>query len=238
MKKIMTLRSIINVAIISCTYLFVSFGFAQNTLSDKESKTEISSTFYDSEERQRFFAIMIGGHKPFTSGDNFMGEGLEGKSGIDFKVQMYVYKHFFIGFASGASYFNVKNQELLGRYRKSRIAENYIYLGYEFLPLEKLRLGFNASVTGDLDYKNTGFSSSDISEQRDSASLNRYGVYLNYELGKHFMIYLDYAYNVSKTDIETPVILKDFFGEGKYSTVGLGLVFTIGSRDLISRFVK
>lgn len=235
MKAAMTLRSIINTLII---LLVFSVGNAQDESIGRVAKTSSSNAFFDSEERQRFFAIMVGGHKPFTSGDNFMGEGLDGKSGIDFKVQMYIYKHFFIGLATGASYFDVKNQELLGSYRKSRIAENYAYLGYEFLPTEKLRLGINIAFEGSLDYKNTGFSTSDIAEQHDSAKLNRYGLYLNYELARHFMIYIDYAYNVSKTNIDVPSQLDDFFSKGKYHSIGVGLVFTIGSRDLISRFLN
>lgn len=234
----MTFRSLINTVWLTFICLFCSIGFAQETSSESESKAASNSSFVDSKDRQRFFAIMVGGHKPFTSGDNFMGKGLAGKSGIDFKVQMYVYKHLFIGLASGASYFEVKNQEFLGSYTKSRLAENYVYFGYEFFPTEQLRLGLNMSIDSDLDYKNTGFSSSDIAEQHDSAKLNRYGIYLNYELAKHFMIYLDYSYNVSKTDIEVPSELEHFFRKGTYSTIGLGLVFTIGSRDLISRFLK
>jgi len=233
----MTLRSLIKAVWLIGIYFFCLIGFAQETSSGSESETNSKSTFFDSKERQRFFAVMIGGHKPFTSGDNFMGEGLEGKFGIDFKVQMYIYKHFFIGLSTGASYFNVKNQELLGAYKKSRIAENYVYIGYEFFPADKLRLGLNISIDSDLDYKNTGFSTPDISEQNDSAKLNRYGLYLNYELSKHFMVYLDYGYNVSKTEIVVPAELNNFFKKGKYNTIGLGLVFTIGSRDLISRFV-
>ena len=234
----MTLRSLIKTLWLTCVCLFCSVSFAQENVSENESEITSKSSFFNSEGRQRFFAITVGGHKPFTSGDNFMGEGLEGKSGIDFKVQMYIYKHFFIGLATGASYFDVKNQELIGSYRKSRIAENYIYLGYEFLPTEKLRLGLNISIDSDLDYKNTGFSTSDIAEQHDSAKLNRYGVYLHYELANHFMIYLDYSYNVSRTDIEVPSNLESFFRKGTYSTVGLGIVFTIGSRDLVSRFIN
>ncbi|WP_179352873.1 hypothetical protein [Winogradskyella vidalii] len=233
----MTLRLLINTSLVISMLLCASVGFAQDNLNESESQSESSNTFFDSEDRQSFFAITIGGHKPFASGDNFMGEGLSGKSGIDFKVQMYVYKHLFIGLATGASYFDVKNQELLGSYRKSRIAENYIYLGYEFLPAENLRLGLNIAIDGDLNYKNSGFSASDIAEQHDSAKLNRYELYLYYELSKHFMVYLDYGYNVSKTDIRVPSELEDFFRKGKYSTIGIGLVFTIGSRDLISRFL-
>lgn len=231
----MTLRLIIKVLIV---LFVVSVGHAQEESIESEANTSANNTFFDSEERQRFFAITIGGHKPFTSGDNFMGEGLEGKSGIDFKVQMYVYKHFFIGLATSASYFDVKNQELVGSYRKSRIAENYAYLGYEFLPTDELRLGINVSIDGDVDYKNTGFSTSDISEQHDSGKLNRYGLYLHYELAKHFMVYLDYGYNVIKTNIDVPSQLDDFFSKGKYHSIGIGFVFTIGSRDLISRFLN
>ena len=234
----MTLRSITNAVCFSCICLYSSIGFTQELAIENEFETTIGSDFFDSEQRQRFFAMTIGGHKPFTSGDNFMGKGLEGKSGIDFKFQMYVYKHFFIGLATGASYFDVKNQELVGSYRKSRIAENYAYFGYEFLPTDKLRLGLNMSIDGDLDYKNTGFSTADIAEQHDSAKLNRYGVYLHYELASHFMIYVDYAYNVSKTNIDVPSQLDDFFGKGKYHSIGVGLVFTIGNRDLISRFIN
>ncbi|QXP80426.1 MULTISPECIES: outer membrane beta-barrel protein [Winogradskyella] len=234
----MTLPSAIKGLIITLGLLFCSIGFSQNTLDADEPATEQRSTFYNAVERQRFFAITVGGHIPFTSGDNFMGEGLEGKSGFDFKVQMYVYKHLFVGLSTGSSYFEVKNQELLGLYKKSRVAYDYVYIGYEFFPADKLRLGVNISIDGNLAYKNYDFNTLDINHQKDTATLNRYGFYLNYELGKHFMIYLDYGYNVSKTDIEVPSELNDFFGKGNYSTIGLGLAFTIGSRDLISRFVK
>lgn len=232
----MTLRSIIKAIWFIGLGLCCSLGFAQE--KQPEGVTEdTKSSFFNSQERQRFFAFMIGGHKPFTSGDNFMGEGLEGKSGIDFKVQMYIYKHLFVGLATSASYFNVTNQERLGNYRKSRIAENYVYVGYEFFPTDQLRLGLDISVDSDLDYKNHGFSNSNIAEQHDSGKLNRYGLYLQYELTKHFMIYIDYSYNVSKMDIMVPSELDHFFSKGTYHTVGLGLTFSIGSRDLISRFV-
>ncbi|WP_299121733.1 hypothetical protein [uncultured Winogradskyella sp.] len=233
----MTFHSITKNLFVLVILLFNVIISAQESTSNDYTEESTKGNFFSSEERQNFFVIMVGGHKPFTSGDNFMGKGLKGKSGIDFRVQMYVYKQFFIGVASGASYLDVKNQELLGNYKKTRISENYFYLGYEFLPAESLRLGVNISIDGDLRYKNTGFSSSDIADQYDSAKLNRYGFYLNYELGRHFMLYLDYGYNISKTNINTPSTVEDFFSKGKYSTIGLGLVFTIGSRDLISRFL-
>ncbi|MEP5255870.1 MAG: outer membrane beta-barrel protein [Winogradskyella arenosi] len=234
----MTFHSLIKATVVGAFCLWFSIGTAQELDETNTAETESSSTFYNNEARQRFFAFMIGGHRAFTSGDNFMGEGLEGGSGIDFRVQMYIYKHFFVGLASNATYFDVKNQELLGSYRNSRVAGNYVYLGYEFLPAEDFRLGLQVSVSGDVDFKNTGFSTTDIAEQHDSARLNRYGFYLNYELAPHFMLYLDYGYNVLHTDIEAPSAYESFFSKGTYSTVGLGLVFTIGRRDLISRFLE
>lgn len=231
----MSLHSVIKTTIISVLFITVSPLFAQS--SSGIGKTNDSGKSGLSEYRQRFGAFSMGYHKPLTSGDNFMGLGLEGQSGLDFKFQVYAYKQIIVGYYLGASFFDVKDKALLGNYEKSTLSEQFLYLGYEFLPLDKVRLGVTASLVGDANFKNRYYPQTENVYQRDHGNLNSYGVYINYEIWRHVMVYFDYSYRTSKTDIAVPSELKSLFNKGNYHTFGIGLTFTIGSGDLISRFI-
>ncbi len=188
------------------------------------------------EYRQRFGFISVGYHSPITTGDNFMGQGLEGESGLDFKFQIYVYKQFFLGLYTGASYFDVKDNSIVGNYNKTSLSEGYGYVGYEFLPADRLRLGVLASFYGGARFKNH-YSKSRNVFQVDRGNLSSFGVYFNYELSSHLMVYIDYAYRTSKTDIKVAPELNDLFERGNYHSIGIGINFALGTGDLISGFI-
>nr|WP_321221497.1 hypothetical protein [uncultured Psychroserpens sp.] len=209
--------------------VFSAFNLnAQNeAISEETSKSEDTIT----NSKQRNVAYSIGYHKPMSSGDNFIGKGLEGKGGFDFKIQVYVYKQFFIGGALGASYFRVKDPAIVGNYKKTRIAEEYLFIGYEFVPTQDIRVGVNASVYGQSNYKN---SFAEDVYQKDSARLNSYGFYVTYEISNQFMIFADYSYRVDKTNIDVPASLEDTFRRGTYNKIGIGIKFSFKGKDLIN----
>jgi hypothetical protein len=217
--------------IVFCAFMAVACGLnAQTNDSIKKSlETDIPIT----DTRQRSVAYSIGYHNPIPSGDNFIGNGLEGNGGLNFKFQIYFYKQFFIGGALGASYFTVKNPEITGSYKKSRIAEQYAFVGYEFLPTNDLRIGLTASVVGNARYKN---KYSGGAFQSDSARLQSYGFYVTYELSREFMLYIDYAYRVDKTNIAVPATLENTFRKGTFSQIGIGIKFSFVGKDFISLF--
>lgn len=185
--------------------------------------------------RQRFAAFNLGYKAPIPTGDNFIGKGLKGKGGVDFRFQLYPYKQFFVGIGLGTSYFTVKNPQIVGNYKKTTLTEQYLYIGYEFLPLEKIRIGLLASVIGDARYKNKYYLNEDDAYQIDHSRLGSYGLYLNYEIGGNFMLYIDYAYRTGKTKIRVPQELEDTFGRGSYHNIGIGLTFVMGTNDFASR---
>ena len=204
--------------------------FAQ-TADDKKLTTKNSDTLTDS--KQRYIAYSIGYHNPIPSGNNFIGKGLDGAGGFDFKIQLYIYKQFFIGGALGSSYFNVKDARVLGDYKRTRVAQQFLYFGYEFVPTENFRIGLNASIIGNSRYKNI---KSNSAYQKDSARLNSYGFYLSFEFTNQVMIYVDYAYRIDKTNINVPLALENTFRRGTYNQIGIGLKFSFKGKDLISSF--
>jgi hypothetical protein len=197
----------ISLSIIKCTVLcgfcILSFSvLAQNTEENTESKNNTTQENSTANSRQRFGAFSIGFHKPIPTGNNFVGKGMRGKSGFDFKLQLYVYKQFFIGGSAGASYLEVKDASVTGNYEKTTVAEQFLYLGYEFLPFENWRIGVQASIIGDAVYKNKFLPESKLGLQTDSARYHGYGFYINYELGENAMFYIDYIYRTTQLELK------------------------------------
>jgi hypothetical protein len=226
----MSLHLIIKKAVLC---LFIAFAVGLNAQNNEGLKEAIESDVSIPDSKQRNVAYSIGYHNPIPTGDNFIGNGLEGNGGLNFKVQIYVYKQFFVGGSLGASYFDVKDPSILGDYKKTRIAEQFLFLGYEFIPTENFRIGLTASVFGKARYKN---QKSDNVYQIDTARLNSYGIYLTYEISREFMIYLDYAFRIDKTRINVPTALEGTFRKGAFSQIGIGLKFSFIGKDFISLF--
>ncbi|MEF3079523.1 hypothetical protein [Winogradskyella poriferorum] len=208
--------------------IILVFGFQLNAQNDSISQNKKNSKvpFLFDDERQYFGAISIAYQNPMSYGDNFIGEGFEGKGGYNFKFQIYVFKNFFVGFSYGFSNFNNINTELLGNYTESTVEEISGVIGYEFIPLPKVRLGVNTSIFGNATLTNSiqsGYGN------RDFGKLRNFGVTLEYEFVRNLNILLEYNWRKIKTDIRVPNELKSFFEEGTYNTLNVGLKFNFGS---------
>lgn len=215
-------------------FIIITSVFSQNNTdiivdSDSIAKDNLSTT-----KRQRLGAFSFGYHKPIPTGNNFVGKGMKGISGLDFKFQLYVYRQFFLGGNIGSSYLEVEDSSVTGNYDKTTINEQYLYLGYEFLLFDDWRLGVMYSFIGDAIYKNNNFSGPSKGIQTDTASYKGYGLYINYELSDHFMFYFEYIYRNDKTRIKAPSEIQDFFERARFNNIGIGIKFTFGRRDLIS----
>ena len=234
----MSLHSIIRNIFFGFCLCCNAVGFSQEEKQNDldEDKTEQSSIF-SSKERQRYMAFSIGYQSPISSGDNFIGNALNGKSGYDLRFKLFVYKQFFLEYNNSLSYFKVSNKALVGNYRKSRFEGNFLYVGYEFLPLPDFRVGVNAALFGKTKITNSGFNLGE-GIQQDSGNLSSYGLYVAYEIHSHVSLYIDYSYRSIKTNIKAPQGLESFFEKGTYNTVGFGVMFIMGKRDLVSRFLN
>ena len=78
----------------------------------------------------------------------------------------------------------------------------------------------------------------DITWDLDSGNLSSYGLYVAYEIHSHVSLYIDYSYRSIKTNIKAPQGLESFFEKGTYNTIGFGVMFIMGKRDLVSRFLN
>lgn len=214
--------------------IILVFGLQLNAQNDSISKRTQTSkiSFLFDEERQYFAAMSITYQNPMPYGDNFIGEGFEGKGGYNFKVQVYVFKNLFVGFSYGFSHFDNINTELLGNYTESTVEEISGVIGYEFIPLPKVRLGVNTSVFGNATLTNSiqsGYGN------RDFGKLRNFGVTLEYEFVKNLNVLLEYNWRKIKTDIRVPNELKPFFEEGTYNTLNIGLKFNFGNEALVDK---
>ncbi|WP_299108786.1 hypothetical protein [uncultured Winogradskyella sp.] len=234
----MSLHSVIKSAFIG---LCLCYSFVGVTQEDKQNDiiedTEEKSSVFSSKERQRYMAFSVGYQNPISSGDNFIGSALNGKSGYDLRFKLFVYKQFFLEYNNSLSYFKVGNKALVGNYRKSRFEGNFLYVGYEFLPLPDFRVGVNAALFGKTKITNSGFNLGE-GIQQDSGNLSSYGLYVAYEIHSHVSLYIDYSYRSIKTNIKAPQGLESFFEKGTYNTIGFGVMFIMGKRDLVSRFLN
>ncbi|WP_407556382.1 hypothetical protein [Winogradskyella sp. 4-2091] len=231
----MNLHLVIKKVFISFCLLSGCLSFSQED-SDKEYEAEEKSSILSSVERQKYFGFSIGYQNPISTGNNFIGSAYSGSSGYDLKIKLYVYKQFFMEYNNSISYFKVENKELVGNYNKSRIENNFLYIGYEFLPAPGFRLGINAALFGESDIINSDFNLGE-GIQRDSGTMSSYGLYLTYEIQSHVAFYVDYSFRRIKTNINAPQELDSFFKTGSYNTIGFGIMFLLGKRDLVSRFI-
>lgn len=231
----MSLPSLIKNSFIGLCLLYSLGSFAQEKTKDLDiEQEETKSSIFGSKERQNLFAFSVGYHQPITTGDNFIGSALKGKSGYDLRLKMFVYKQFFVEYNYTSSEFDVTNKGLIGDYSNSSIASDFLYIGYEFLPFLDFKLGVNASLFGESKISNDGFTHSNGENQHDTGKLSSYGFYVAYEFNAYASIYVDYNYRVINTNINTPRELENFFSKGTFNTVGIGLMLTVGKKDAVS----
>ncbi|MGJ8591643.1 MAG: hypothetical protein ACSHXF_03800 [Aquaticitalea sp.] len=215
---------------ISLLFFCTSICVAQQ---ESQTKVERSDTIAANMRnfRPRLFALSLNGYAPIPSGDKFVGQAFDGKFGFNFKAQMMIYKQFFINLGLGQTYFDVNNINSIGNYRSTAITSQYVSIGYEFLPLDKVRLGLGVGILGRADYSNK-FSEGLSVVQRDTAKLNIYELYMDYEIFYFMAVTFNYAYRNDKTKIDVPQELQSNFERAQFHTVGLGVKFYLGDNNL------
>jgi hypothetical protein len=169
------------------------------------------------------------------SGKKYVGLAYEGKGGFAITYKLFVYDGFFVGGAIGSSYFENTNPTLTGNYDKTRVGSNYLFLGYQYHPIEKLSLGISSSVVGESRYKNE-YKGGNDAYQVDKAKLRAFEANLDYYIAPNFSINLYYIYRNDKTNIRTSPNLQSTFNRAQFSIIGLGLNFQFGKDAIISSF--
>ena len=167
------------------------------------------------------------------SGDKYVGLAYKGKGGYNLKFKLFVYKGFFVGGSVGSSYFENTNINITGNYDKTRVASHYLFLGYEYRPIEKLAFGINASVLGEARYKNE-YRGGNEAYQVDRAKLRAFEASVDYFIAKNFSINISYTYRNDKTKIRTSSNLQSRFDRAQFSIIGLGFNFQFGKDAIIS----
>lgn len=227
----------------SLSVLFFSmcyFGIAQekNTIKNQTTQLEVTTADDVSENGHHMVAIGLDYIQPIPTGNNFVGLGMEGKSGFSFNLQLFVYKQIFIGGSVGNSYLTVTNPEITGNYRKSSVRNAYVYAGYEFLQIKKVRLGASIGI-GEADYKNEHFTDTPLGNdeafQFDKGKIYIYKLYAAYEINHIVSVYLDYSYRNDKMRITAPQEIQSLFENAKYHNIGIGLRFYFANHGIFDK---
>lgn len=221
-----------NLIIKICFAIF--FCFQLNAQNERllEANTTSKFKFLFDENRQYFLSMTLDYQRPLPSGSNFIGDAFEGKSGFGFNAHIYVFKNLFIGYSNSKNKFNNTAIETLGNFKRTSIYERYMTIGYEFLPLSKVRLGVYVSALGKATLSNDIDS---LSDQKDTGDLSAYGLRLEYELAKNLSFTTSYHWYTIKTNIRVPSELKSYFNKGTYNVLSFGLKFNFGEHDLLQR---
>lgn len=226
------MNSIISRSIVTVSLVFSFIGFAQQTPETTAVRSDtIAANMRNF--RPRLLSLSLDAYLPIPTGDKFVGQGMEGKLGFNFKAQMFIYKQTFFKIGFGQTYLRVTDPTITGNYEKTTISSQYLSLGYELLPVDKVRLGLSVGVLGNADYTNKeNRNNRDIGFQRDSAKLNIYELYIDYEAYYFMAVTFNYAYRNDKTKISVPQELQSSFDRAQFHNIGLGLKFYLGDNNL------
>lgn len=214
--------------------LFIScfnLVFAQTEM-DEGIKTNDSGIVRISEKTVVFTA---GTFQPIAIDNSNFGRVAEANLGFKLGLQFFVYKNFFVSGFFSASYFDIQNQDLVGRYYKSTLSSTYLQLGYEQKINSKLLIGASIAPLGFATYKNI-IDRSRIEQQKDRAYINNVEIYISYEVLNNIAIYVDYAFRSDKTYVETAPEILNKFNRIQYHNIGFGLRFFGGHKNRIVNF--
>ena len=224
----MSLATKTSTLILICIFCLSSFSQSLEEANEQEGDNSIKDHW---SFQSRLLAIGGGITEAMPTGDKFVGQALDGETGFNFNVQLYVYKQFFINAALGQNYFSTNQPMLIGNYQRTTVNYEYISIGYEFIPLKKLRLGVSMSLIGDVSYKNR-YNSREV-YQVDTGNINLYQLYIDYEAFPFMALYASYSYRNDKMNIKTAEEIGSFFERAQFHNLGAGIKFYIGSNSLI-----
>lgn len=169
------------------------------------------------------------------SGDKYVGLAYKGKGGYALKFKLFVYEGFFVGGSAGFAVFENTNTTLTGNYDKTSLGSHYLFLGYEYRPIEKLALGLSTSIFGEARYKNE-YRGGNEAFQVDKARLKALEASVDYFITPNLSVNLYYVYRNDKTNIRTSSNLQSRFDRAHFSIIGLGINFQFGNEAVISSF--
>lgn len=201
----------------------------EDSLDQDHSTSEIKFLF--DESRQYLGSISFSYQLPMPNGDNFIGSGFDGTDGFGFSGNLFVFKNLYVGVNYGINNFDVINRESVGNYNNTQIEERYLTLGYELLPISKVRLGIYTSFGGEATLSNSIGSGK---SNRDSGKLWIYGLRLEYEFMENLNLMVVYDWRQIKSNIRVPDELEAYFEKGTYNALSFGLKFNFGSNSLIN----
>lgn len=211
-------------ALIVCFFTFTCC-IGQHDIENLETEEEpkISKTYYS--YNLQYFV-------PKAFGDNALAESTRGTGGFNFKLQLGVYKGFFVGANVGAAYLEVTNPEIVGNYKKTTVRNNYLFVGYEFYVSEKFRLGLSLAPYAETTYKNKIFDAVE-GRQFDTGSFFSVEFYTDYKLSPYIAVFASYTYRNDKLNILAPDEIQSQFNSANFHYVGVGVKLCFGQQDLI-----
>ena len=201
-------------------------------LDSKGDEEHVNSSMLDYGVKG-FFGVAYNVVNP--SGDKYFGLAYKGQGGYAINFKLFVYDGFFLGGSSGFSYFENTNIEITGNYDKTRVGSHYLFLGYEYRPIEKLAFNVNASLFGEARHKNE-YNTGNEAYQVDKSKIRAFEVSLDYFVVPNFSINVYYTYRNDKNKIKTSPDLQSRFDRAQFSIIGLGLNFQFGKEAIISSF--
>lgn len=222
--------------LILCLGLFLFLGITP-LLAQEENEDVSKESENDTKiPRQRIGNVSSDYYIPISTGNKYIGKGLSGKHGFNFRTQAYIYKQIFVGFNGGQTYFDVEKPELVGNYERTSASNYYFFVGYEFLPLKDFRVGLSVSLFGESQYKNTHYTYTSFNAQKayqvDNGRINAYEAYIDYELNRYLAVYVKYSYRNDRMKIDAPAELESFFDRAQFHTIGIGIKCLFGNSNI------
>jgi len=215
--------------LIVCLFAFaICFGQNDVEVAESEDNPKTYKTYYS--YNLEYFI-------PKVFGDNALAKGTTGVGGFNFKLQLGLYKGFFVGGNLGAAYLEVTNPEFVGNYKKTTVRNNYLFVGYEYYVSEKFKLGLSAAPFSETTYKNKIFDATE-GRQFDTGTFFNVEFYADYKLSPYIAVFVNYTYRNDKLDILAPGEIQSQFSSANFHHVGMGVKLCFGQRDLLSLLVK
>ncbi len=183
------------------------------------------------ETNQKSAVFTIGGFRPSTMENSNFGRATEEKLSFKLGVQIFAYKGLFLGVFHSSSYFDVTNQDVLGRYYKTTVSAFYLQVGYEQRVVDNFSIGASIAPVSNVIYKNI-IDSDRIKQQKDDAHFIQYELYLAYNITQTLAVYIDYSYRNDTTGIQTAPEISEDFNNIKFHNFGLGLKIYVGKESL------
>lgn len=214
--------------------LVFTSAYSQEELKSSATDSISNFNFLYNKARQKSVSWSLSYQLPMTTGNNYIGQGYDGEYGFVFKTKVFVYKQLYVGYAYNHSVFDVEDTSVIGNFNSSRATAHTFNFGYEFLPLNKVKLGINYGF-GSVRFRNKIGGDFEFS---DTGDLQVLSFYLTYEVSKNISVFSEYGFNKVNSDISTPDSLNNFFEKGRFNTLNFGILIALGNDDVISAVKK